>query len=314
MFAICLEASHQKGMGHLFRMLNFAKFLDLKNQQFIFIINSNQKTKDILKLKNYKYEVVDLSDLATNWESRIILRYKIFYWINDRLDTDEKHSKNILRNHIKLITFDDSGSGSKHCDLNICGLLSKDANGKKILKGIEYLVLDPEINSYKKERKKINNILVTLGGSDTHGVTIKIIKLLKKYNLQSTIHTGPSFKHQKELEQELNENFKYIKFVSSLIKEFEKYDLAITGGGITPFEANASGLPCLIVANEYFEIANAKFLNTLGSSIFLGYHNDIDETNFKDIEKINIPKMSQNGLLKLTTNAVEKIYKEIIKL
>ena len=34
MFAICIEASHSKGMGHLFRMLNFSKFLKTKNKDF----------------------------------------------------------------------------------------------------------------------------------------------------------------------------------------------------------------------------------------------------------------------------------------
>ncbi|MCT7605869.1 hypothetical protein [Aliarcobacter butzleri] len=316
MFAICIEASHQKGMGHFFRMLNFAKYLEQKKQNFIFLINENEKTKEILISNGYQYEIVNLLDLDSYWETALIKKYDLKYWINDRLDTNEKHIKNIQKNSIKVINFDDLGSGAKYSDINICGLFFNQDNlqGKKVFKGVDYLILNPEIDLYKKQRKSLNHILVTLGGSDTYGVTIKVLKLLKKYNIKATIHIGPSFEHKEELEKELTDDYDVINFIPSLIEEFSKYDLAITGGGVTPFEANASGLPCMIVANETFEVPNSEFLSSLGSSLYLGFHENIEESKFQDIEKINLEKMSQNGLLKLNTKALETIYEEIVQL
>lgn len=316
MFAICIEASHSKGMGHLFRMLNFAKYLEQKKQDFIFLINDNEKTKEILTSNGYRYEIVALDDLLADWEDALIKKYNFTYWINDRLDTKEEHVKNIKNNNIKAITFDDLGSGAKFSDINICGLFFNQDNlqGKKVFKGVDYLILNPEIDLYKKQRKSLKNILVTLGGSDTYGVTIKVLKLLKKYNIKATLHIGPSFEHKQELDKELTDDFEVISFIPSLIKEFSKYDLAITGGGVTPFEANASGLPCMIIANEIFEVPNGKYLDSIGSSVFLGFHENIDESKFQDIEKINLEKMSQNGLLRLDTKAVDKIYEGIMQL
>lgn len=314
MFAICIEASHSKGMGHLFRMLNFSEYLKKQNKSFIFLINDNEKTKRILDEKDINFEVVNLFDVNSNWESVLIKKYNIAYWINDRLQTDIEHAQNILRNSCKLITFDDLGSGAKLSDINVCGLFfnKEKIEAKKVLKGIEYLILNNEIDIFKKERKEINKILVTLGGSDTYGVTVKVLKFLKKYNIKATIHVGPSFEHNDDLEQELTDDFKVINFIPSLIEEFSQYDLAITGGGVTPFEANASGLPCLIIANEIFEIANGEFLDSLHSSQFLGYHENINEDAFKNILQLDIKKMSIQGLLSLNTQATEKIYKEII--
>lgn len=316
MFAICIEASHKKGMGHLFRMLNFTKYLKNMGNNFIFIINDDEKTKNILESKDYKYEVVELHSFIDNWETILIKEYSFTYWINDRLNTNKQHAKNILQNNIKLITFDDLGKGSGYSDINICGLFFNNENlqGKKILKGTEYLILNPEIKLYKRERTKLKNILLTLGGSDTYGITIKVLKLLKKHKIKTTIHIGPSFKHIKELELELTEDYKLIHFIPSLIKEFSKYDLAITGGGITPFEANASGLPCLIIANEFFEIPNGKYLDTLGTSLFLEYHKNINENIFENIKNLDINKMSKKGLSSLDIKATEKIYKEILSL
>lgn len=313
MFAICIEASHEKGMGHLFRMLNLAKYLGKKDEDFIFVINDNEKTEEILNSKNIVFETVNLEDYTSNWEFSVIQKYKIEYWINDRLNTNKKHSLNVKNSNSKLITFDDLGSGSEYSDLNICGLFFNKENlrGAKVLKGIEYLILNSEIDIYKKERKKIEKVLVTLGGSDTYGVTIKVIKLLKKYNIKATIHTGPSFIHTNELEKELTKEYKLIKHVHSFIEEFSKYDLAITGGGITPFEANASGLPCLIVANELFEVQNGIFLDELTSSKFIGYHENIDVAILSKLDSLNINNMSKIGMVALTTDAPSKIYKEI---
>ena len=316
MFAICIEASHSKGMGHLFRMLNFTTYLDKQNEKFVFFINDDSKTKQILKNYNINYEIVDLLENQSNWENDLINKYNIKYWINDRLDTTKKHSLNIKENHVKLITFDDLGAGAKNSDINVCGLFFNNSNlqGKKILKGENYLILNSEIDAYKKERTGIKNILVTLGGSDTYGVTVKILKILKKYNIKATIHTGPSFKHLDELNLELTSDYKMINFIPSLIKEFSKYDLSITGGGVTPFEANASGLPCLIVANEIFEVANAEFLDGIETSKFIGYYDDLKEGIFDRLDKIDINSMSKNGMKKLNTNAMSEIYKEIKKL
>jgi spore coat polysaccharide biosynthesis predicted glycosyltransferase SpsG len=313
MFAICIEASHSKGMGHLFRMLNFVKYLKYKDEKFIVLINDNDKTKYILEANKISFEVVGLKGFTSNWETSIIEKYNIKYWINDRLDTEERHSLNVKKNSIKLITFDDIGSGAKSSDINICGLFFNNDNlhGKKILKGVQYLILNDEIDKYKRERIEIKKILVTLGGSDTYGVTIKILRLLKKYKIKATIHTGISFEHKKELEKELTQEYIHISHVTSFIEEFSKYDLAITGGGVTPFEANASGLPCLVVANELFEIPNGKFLDDIGSSKFMGYYDNINEIILSNLENLDIKKLSKNGMQNLNTQAVEKIYKEI---
>jgi spore coat polysaccharide biosynthesis predicted glycosyltransferase SpsG len=314
-FAICIEASHSKGMGHLFRMLNFSKFLKTKNEDFIFIINNNDKIKDILKSHDIAFEILNLKDSERNWEQDIIRKYNIIYWVNDRLETNKQHAFNIKESNIKLITLDDFGSGAGLSDISIYGLSINQGcfQGKKILQGVDFLILNKEIDRYKKKRIDVKKILVTLGGSDTYGVTIKILRLLKKYHIGATIHIGPSFMHKEELKKELTKDYKVVTFTPSLIKEFAKYDLAITGGGITPFEANASGLPCLIIANELFEIENGFFLERMKSSRFLGYYKSIDETIFSDLNILDINLMSQNGMQILNTRAVEKIYKNIKK-
>ncbi len=312
MFGICIESSHTKGMGHLFRILNFIKYLRSTNTRFIVFVNNDPIAINIIKSNNLTFEIVDLSDLESNWESNLIKKYSIDIWINDRLDTDITHSLNVKKNNIKLVTLDDMGSGSELADINFCAMAfdsPERLKGKKLLTGIKYLILNDEIAKHKRVRKKIKNILVTLGGSDTYGVTIKIVKIMSKSGISATVITGPSFIYKDELSQVANDLFIIKEAVPSLIEEFYNFDLAITGGGITPFEANASGLPCIIVANEPFEIGNGKFLERLGSSAFAGYYKEVSD-DFIDLN-LDIEEMSTTGIRNIKLNGAENIFRQI---
>ncbi len=312
MYAICLESSHQKGMGHLFRCINVAEYLGTKKEQFIFICNNDPESIKILSEKKYPYETADLENYYSNWEKTIINKYKITKWINDRLETNILHSENVKKNNVKLLTIDDLGSGAALADIHFAlspMTYNKKLDGRNIVKGIEYFILSKEIENYKRKRKKIDKILVTLGGSDTYGATIKVVEILKKMGRKATIITGPAFLHHSELQQITNGEFIIKNKVPSLIKEFYEYDLAVTGGGITAYEANASGLPCIIIANEIHEIDNALYLSDIGSSVFAGYYNSIDISVFK--KHLNIKKMSCSGLYILKTTGIDKIYDKI---
>lgn len=311
-FGICIESSHQKGLGHLIRALNLVELLKSKKDDYLLILNNDLKSVAFLKKLGVNFEVTELTDLHSNWEKAIIRKHKINIWFNDRLDTLIEHARKVKFNGIPLVCLDDRGSGAELADINFGSLpLSFGYNfkGRKVFKGLEYLILDKAIDRYKKIRKRVDRVLVALGGSDTYGVTIKVVRILKDIGIPATIITGPLFRQEAELKKIINTKFIVKKSVPSLIKEFSGYDLAITGGGITPFEANASGLPCIVVANELFEIPNGRFLNELGSSVYAGYHEEINKDIFA--RNFDIEKMSILGINQIKTGGVDNIYKEI---
>jgi spore coat polysaccharide biosynthesis predicted glycosyltransferase SpsG len=278
MFAFCIESSHSRGMGHLYRALNLADALLRVDIQSKFYINNHQISQNILNSRSYLYEVVDLLDFTSGWENKIISHDKIRLWINDRLNTDIQHAERIKDCNVPLVTFDDRGTGANLADLHIAALVFEDTDklaGKTILNGVKYLILDPDIKRYRHLRTSVKSILVTLGGSDTYGVTIKIVELLAQQGKGATIVIGPGFEHEKELEEVLTPDFTVKCSIPSLIEEFSKHDLAITCGGITSFEANASGVPCIVVANELFEIPVGKALASYGGAFFAGYYTEI---------------------------------------
>lgn len=314
-FCICVESSHQKGIGHLIRAINLIELLKTKGEDYVLIVNNDPASLSFLKKRGINFEIAITNDLSEDWETAIIKKHKINVWINDRLDTSITHASHVKRNGVLLVSIDDKGDGSELADINFGSLpfsFSCDLKGKRVFKGLKYLILDKAVDTYKKIRNKTNRILVVLGGSDTYNVTVKVVGILRGMSKAVTIVTGPLFRHSNELGRAIDGSFVVKKTVSSLIREFADYDIAITGGGVTPFEANASGLPCIIIANELFEIPNGQFLSDLGSSVFAGYHENIMNAVFN--LDLDINRMSALGMDKIKTDGAENIYKEIYDL
>lgn len=308
MFALCIESSHARGMGHFYRALNLADGLAKAGLPYTFYLNDHAPSRKILDERGVPHRVVDLEDFTGEWEAALIRRDGITLWVNDRLDTDVRHAEKIKATGIPLVTFDDRGTGAAQADLHIAAL-TFDAQerlaGTKLLRGSEYLILNPQITDYTRLRKQLSSILVTLGGSDTYGVTVKVVQMLKELGLTATIVAGPAFLHMDMLDEVLTGGFVLKRGVPSLIEEFYRHDLAITGGGITPFEANASGLPCVVIANELFEIPVGMALQKLGGSLFAGYHESLSSPLFST--ELPLEQMSQAGMRNIGLQGTQRV-------
>ena len=315
MYAICIEASHTKGMGHLYRALVLLDALKKLSQPFLIICNDDLTTIKILVEHGINFEIARLEDWSSNWEASLVSKHSIRVWINDRLDTDYRHAINVKNTEARLVTFDDRGSGANRADLNISALAfdeSEELPGNVVVRGTKYLILNKEIDKYKRRRKDGNRLIVSFGGSDTHGATIKTVKMLAEKNRTATVILGPAFAHQKQL-SEYKTGAIYIKtHVPSLIEEFDKYDMAITSGGLTAFEACASGLPTIVIANETHEISNANYLEKIGCARYAGMHTGIN----KDILMcdLDIERMSMSGMTQLNTQGINNVMECILAL
>lgn len=311
MFAICIESSHQRGMGHFYRALNIVEFLEQTGEESIVFINQDKVSLQILEQKKIPYIVADYSDVSSNWEKKAIEKLGIDVWLLDKFQTGLELAEHVKNENIILTAIDDCGAGAKYVDLHFCSMIYRNLRGKKIYTGKEYLILNQEIEKYRRKREKLGKILITLGGSDTYGVTIKALKILKKSGWRADVAIGPNFKQKDMLFREISCDCKVYQSVPSLIELFSNYDLAVTGGGVTCFEANASGLPCIIIANELHEVEIAKYIETYGGALFAGYYQNIDENCF-DLDKLQIEKMSIAALREFRLDGMQKIY-QIIK-
>ena len=278
-------------------------------------MNDHAPSQKVLVERGVPHKVVDLEDFTSNWEASLIQQNGITLWLNDRLDTDVRHAEKIKATGVPLVTLDDRGTGAGLADLHIAAL-AFDAQerlaGARLLRGTDYLILNSQIRDYTRLRKRLSSILVTLGGSDTYGVTVKVVELLKAMGLTATIVVGPAFMHMAMLGEALTEGFTLKRDVPSMMEEFYRHDLAITGGGITPFEANASGLPCVVIANELFEIPVGVALQKLGGSRFAGHHESLSLPLFS--ADLPLEQMSQAGMGNIGLQGTERVIGALLEL
>ena len=314
MFAICLESSHARGMGHLFRSLNLAHELERRGQAVTLLVNDDAASLRVLLEQERAPLVVDLHDLSGGWESSLVSRHGFSVWINDRLDTHAAHASHVRATGIKLVTFDDRGSGAALADLHVAALAFGDEPlaGKVVLRGLNYLILNPDLARYQRLRSAPGSLLVTLGGSDTYGATVKVVAQLAACGLGATVVVGPAFAHHQALDEVLTGAFELRVGVPSMGEEMWRHELAITGGGITPFEANAVGLPCLVVANEDFEIPVARELARLGGSLFAGHHTAIDLSVLESVLPLEV--MSRAGMARVGLGGVARVADALVGL
>jgi len=294
-------------MGHLFRMRHFARELRSRGVPFLFFVNDHKPSLELLKKHDLTFEIVDLNHVE-QWAPAAIRRTQARVWINDRLDTDLGQAQAVKQTGIPLATFDDCGAGASLADLHIAALAfaaDRPLGGRRVVRGHEYLILNPEIAFHRRQRMKVQTILISMGGSDTHGATLKALALLQRRGLAATIVIGPGFKPRVRIEAESHACFEVKVNVPSLIEEMSRHDLAIVGGGMTAFEAAASGLPAIVIANEDFEIPVARHLASLGVALYAGHHSTLDETVL-DVPQ-DVASMSLAGLSKVPLNGVERV-------
>jgi spore coat polysaccharide biosynthesis predicted glycosyltransferase SpsG len=191
-------------------------------------------------------------------------------------------------------------------------------SGKKYI-GAGYFPLDEEFLKYKpqKKDKRRFNVLVTMGGSDPNGITLKVVQAFQDLkNIDITVVVGPSFKYKKELEnlsKSLSTNFKIEDSKSNMPELMANADLAITAFGITLYELAFMGVPSLVITNFESDERDAKALERLSVCINLGFYRDLSNDYITSAigrlieDKTALRTMSENGKRLLDGKGSERV-------
>jgi spore coat polysaccharide biosynthesis predicted glycosyltransferase SpsG len=198
----------------------------------------------------------------------------------------------VKRRGSAVVCFDDLKGGLEAADLVINAIAGcwegeerPNSSGARVLNGPGYAIIDPEILKFRRRDKTSRGsirIAVTMGGSDTHGATVQIAKLLSevKEELEATFFLGPHFMHERELQEVLSKlSFPTItvKALPRLHQELIESDMVICGGGQTLFELCATGMCTAAIANEVHEEKTIAYFSKHGASIDLGsIHGHVD--------------------------------------
>jgi UDP-2,4-diacetamido-2,4,6-trideoxy-beta-L-altropyranose hydrolase len=196
-----------------------------------------------------------------------------------------QHWHQKLRAHTKkILVIDDLADRQFDCDILLnqnLGVEEKVYEGRvprdcKLLLGCNYALLRPEFSETRIEalekrlyNTEIENILVSLGGSDIDNVTYDILQQLdSKFNIVVVLgKTSPNIKMIKAYAK--NKNIEVIVDANNMSELMLNADIAIGAGGSTSWERCCLGLPTLLCVLADNQRGAAERLEDQGAVIII---------------------------------------------
>ena len=269
-------------------MLTLSDVFTSMDVESFFVIREDEIAERILGEKEASYTAYPSSTRELEIIQDILKTAKDFpdIWIYDILNTEISWIRSIKEKNIKIVAFDDEMGGLELADIVVnpivhsWGNYNPSSTRARLLEGAEYAVLNPRVFELRKERTikpgHSFSIGITMGGSDTYGVTVSMVEALDVINIgniEITVFTGPHFEHMPELEKVVGKcrhKIEIKNMVKNIHEELNTMDVVICGGGITLFEVSAMGLPPLAFANEPHEELTIKYFQSLGACGIIG--------------------------------------------
>lgn len=320
------------GMGHIMRCIGLAQELRNNNFDVIFALSTfEQSVIGRLEYERFEFrclnvELATLNDSAmtlnlccemaavlvicdgynfnTAWLQALSSRgHKLMLW------TDFLQDENLPVD----ILLDQTPQADERIYREAC------PNGK-ILCGLKYAVLRSEFvenMSLRRSRETLNNILVTMGGSDPTGATFQVLSSIYKlpYSVNIRVVIGPAMMKRNEIIffAEKLDNCEVYESVKDMSLLFDWADIAISAAGATLWEFAYSGLPAIVTYVAENQKPLAEALDVFGGGINLGAIEDVSNEDIHNSlsmlldDNARLHEMSKNMLSQVDGQGVKRV-------
>ena len=322
------DEGRKQGIGHIVRCLSIARKLEEKTCiGLAFIMRDYPKGVEKVVSMGYQVEKIPLDKL--NEEIKIVMSILEKLTPNliviDLFDTDPSYVKKIRKRIPTVLSMDDLSPGRNDADILIYALKrgpKEHKRGQKIFDGPSYMCIHEVFRELAKKEKTINksckSILVTFGGTDHEGLTIKVLEAIDTIDrdLEVTVVLGPAFMHKRAFEQTVKFLNKKVTIKSNISQQemaslMYDADMAVLSGGVTPFELAAIGTPGIILFQN--EAESTQTISNYGTLVNLGLGKYVSKRRIRmaieDLDKNYClrKKMSEIGKKTVDGKGVERI-------
>jgi len=140
----------------------------------------------------------------------------------------------------------------------------------------------------QRETTGSSNLLITMGGSDPAGITLKAVRAAELVDVEfaATIILGPGFRHKnalRELLAKTRRQFTIRENVNDMRAQMVQSDLALCSYGMTAFELAASGVPAIYLCLTEDHAESASALADAGAGWSLGVASDVEDRQIADV-------------------------------
>ena len=317
----CTEASEKIGFGHFMECLSIATKLSNNGIKISFLINENKSAIRFLNnLGLFYYVYTDFSEINS-----FLKKNNFLTCITNLRSVPLSLMEKIKQQGIKSIVIDELGNKPIVADVLINGAAVEDwhkyfypEKKPKTYFGPRYMILGECFLKYHNKEKGITGtVLVSMGGVDRSGTTLKLIKVLKSFNgVKKKIVIGPGFYHEKkinEIKTKLDESFELLYDIKDLSNLIYESDIIFSAGGNTLHEAACVGTPAIVLWEDKHEKEQAEWFAKKGAAINLGRGVIAKEEGVIEVtdkllkDPIRWKKMSDKGKELIDGRGIERI-------
>ncbi|MDD5005993.1 MAG: DUF354 domain-containing protein [Candidatus Omnitrophica bacterium] len=271
--------------GHIRRSLILANVLSSK-YKIIFVMKNYPDGVDFVKNRGINVELIDINDDSDASLINLCAKYspeKIIFDLYSNPYTDLLEYAHARQ--IQTIVFDILGKCAGCPDILINDSFVGDftkyphlINKTRLYLGTKYFIIAKPIKIIPI-RHKVKDVMITMGGSDPAGLTLKIMRSVLKDSMDFTAHIilGPSFTGHKEVYDivKSRRNIKVHKNPLNFLKLLSLQDVVITAAGRTLYECAYLGKPVIIVPSIDHEIVVSAEYAKLTGSFYVGHWDDV---------------------------------------
>ena len=329
------NAGREYGWGNIIRLYNFYVYLikEKPNYNYRFFVQGDNEVFNFLKKKKIRF--IKLKDqLSIDEELRVLKKNKENdILICEMLDLSYERQTMYKRIYKKVIVFDDLINQKYNANFVICAQewpsyqnIKISNNNTQFLLGYDYFIFSKFYENYRKKRltkkisKKINSIVIVLGGGDYDLAYMNTALAIKKMNLniKITFILGfASISKKTKIIKKILPNATIKSNIANISKYLYNSDLAIVGGGYTKVESAFLLTPCIIISVQWHQIPLADYFAKITNSPHLGYYKLFDDKimieNIRKLSSFKKRKKISQKYLKLFKNnspnyLIEKIF------
>ena len=284
------------GLGHIYRCLTLAYQM---TDCIVHFVLSDKSDIGIKKIADsfFPYDVIHNNDAIFD----LAVKYKTDIVVNDILDTDKDYIEKLKGMSLRVINFEDLGSGADYADMVINDLYEKQKESSHFLWGSKYYCIRDEFHlcAPKSFLSSVENVLITFGGTDPADLTTRLFNIVKNLNYQKIKFTfilgigNTNFKE--DYGGQCYNNIEVVRDVKTITKYMAEADMAISSQGRTMLELACLEVPSILIAQNDREL-NHEFGEISNGIINLGCYNEVDNTTIQETLEwlINCPQMRKH--------------------
>ena len=298
--AIFVDGGNKLGMGNFSRVLPVALYLRQNNLAEVSFVVVDKLLEQKLKPIGFevlKYEgksVTELKDEISNLKNKGFDKVLIDVRNDYNVSNLVKHIKKHITCPVIAIGVQDDSRLLMDCVIyplpkKLIEELYWNKYEGKVLASIKFLPVRQEFFDIKPT-KKIDKIVVSMGGSDPHDIVMKVMKYLSDGGYKIKIIIGPGFANKDKVDAfaaQHKDVFRIISSPKNIAREVADASLVITASGISVYEFSILKKPLIVIGHYPLNSVNCRKLEKLGYCRYLGLFNEFSKDDL--VEAVQNP-------------------------